>query len=337
MKRYLKFLAIPAAGAAAIGIGAVAWAYVTSNGTGSASANVATLGAPSAPTVEQIGTSPDVKVTWNLVSSPDGDQTHVGYHILRDGTTDVCGSTFLAPLSGLATPASTMNCTDTDVSVGAHSYTVTTLFATGSWTAVSPPSSVTVNQAPAITSANAATFTVGTPGSFTVTATGFPTPTISETGMLPSGVTLSSAGVLSGTPAVGTGGIYPITITATNTAGTFDQSFTLTVNQAPAITSANATTFTVGTAGSFTVTASGFPTPTLSRTGTLPSGVTFDTATGVLSGTPAAGTAGTYVQAFTAANGVGSNATQTFTLTVNQAPAITSANATTFTVVTAGS
>ncbi len=32
------------------------------------------------------------------------------------------------------------------------------------------------------------------------------------------------------------------------------QSFTLTVNQAPAITSANSTTFTVGTAGSFTVT-----------------------------------------------------------------------------------
>ena len=32
------------------------------------------------------------------------------------------------------------------------------------------------------------------------------------------------------------------------------QTFTLTVNEAPAITSANSTTFTVGTAGSFTVT-----------------------------------------------------------------------------------
>ena len=55
---------------------------------------------------------------------------------------------------------------------------------------------------------------------------------------------------LSGTPAAGTGGTYPLTITASNGVGTpATQSFTLTVNQAPAITSANSTTFTVGTAG----------------------------------------------------------------------------------------
>src|SRR5207237_139701 len=130
---------------------------------------------------------------------------------------------------------------------------------------------------------------------------------------------------------------YPITFTAANGVGTnATQNFTLTVNQAAAITSANNTTFTVGTAGSFTVTATGFPTPTLSETGALPNGVTFNTSTGVLSGTPAAGTAGTYPITFTAANGVGTNATQSFTLTVNQAPAITSANNTTFTVGTAG-
>ena len=115
------------------------------------------------------------------------------------------------------------------------------------------------------------------------------------------------------------------------------QSFTLTVNQAPAITSANNTTFTVGTAGSFTVTATGAPTPTLSESGALPSGVTFTAATGVLSGTPTAATGGTYPITFTAQNGVGTNATQSFTLTVNQAPAITSASSATFTVGTAGS
>src|SRR5207249_2271354 len=103
-------------------------------------------------------------------------------------------------------------------------------------------------------------------------------------------------------------------------------SFTLNVKQKPAITSANNTTFTVGTQGSFTVTATGAPTPTLSESGTLPSGVTFNTATGILSGTPAAGAGGTYNLVFTASNGVGSDATQNFTLNVNQAPAITSAN-----------
>ena len=61
----------------------------------------------------------------------------------------------------------------------------------------------TVSVAPTITSASSTTFTVGTAGSFTVTATGTPTPTFSETGTLPSGVTFSSGGVLSGTPAAG--------------------------------------------------------------------------------------------------------------------------------------
>jgi large repetitive protein len=126
--------------------------------------------------------------------------------------------------------------------------------------------------------------------------------------------------------------------TASNGVGTAaTQNFTLTVNTAPVITSANSTTFTVGTAGTFTVTATGTPAPTFSETGMLPTGVTFNTTTGVLSGTPAAGTGKTYPIMFTASNGVGSNATQNFTLTVDQAPMITSANSVTFTVGSAGS
>jgi len=69
---------------------------------------------------------------------------------------------------------------------------------------------------PLISSATAGTFDAGASGSFTVTATALPAATFTETGQLPSGVTLSSAGVLSGTPAAGTGGVYPITIIASN-------------------------------------------------------------------------------------------------------------------------
>ncbi len=200
---------------------------------------------------------------------------------------------------------------------------------------------LTVNQAPAITSANSTTFNVGTAGSFTVTATGFPAPTLSESGALPTGVTFNAAThVLSGTPAVGTGGTYNISFMASNGVGTNAmQSFTLTVlgSAVPRITSPNSTTFTVGVAGSFTVTATGSPVPTLSRTGALPSGVTFNAATGVLSGTPAAGTGRTYNLTFTARNGIAPNAVQSFTLTVRQAPAITSAASATFTVGTARS
>jgi hypothetical protein len=195
------------------------------------------------------------------------------------------------------------------------------------------------SQAPSITSPATATFSFGLAGTFTAKAIGTATITWSETGTLPTGVTLNSTtGVLSGTPTQS--GSFPITLTATNGVGSANQSFTLIVNPgtAPAFTSAPSTTFTVGTAGTFTVTASGSPAPTLSESGTdtLPSGVTFNASTGVLSGTPGAGTGGTYTLHFTAHNGVGSDATQTFTLTVGQAPAITSATSTTFTQGSAG-
>ncbi len=95
----------------------------------------------------------------------------------------------------------------------------------------------TIIQNPAITSASIASFTVGTPGTFTVTTMGIPDPAISVSGTLPAGVTFvdngNGTGTLSGTPAAGTGGTYPLSFTAVNSVGTATQSFTLTVNQAP--------------------------------------------------------------------------------------------------------
>ncbi len=241
---------------------------------------------------------------------------------LTAGTTSI--GTIAMPIPAAAVPGQTYTLTVSAASASFGGSTNVVL-------APGPNSTLTVatpvNQAPAITSANSTTFTVGVAGTFTVTATGSPAPTLSETGALPSGVTFTAAtGVLSGTPAAGTAGSYPISFTATNgVTPNATQNFTLTVNQAPAITSANSTTFTVGVAGAFTVTATGSPAPTLSETGALPSGVTFTAATGVLSGTPAAGTAGNYSITFTASNGVTPNATQNFTLTVvnSQVPDLT--------------
>ena len=177
--------------------------------------------------------------------------------------------------------------------------------------------------APAITSAASYTFTHGTSPNFTVTATGYPVPTFSDSSGSLDGLTLNATtGVLSGTPT--TTGTFTSTITASNGIGSpATQPFSLTVNSsgiAPSITSGSSTTFTVGTAGTFTVTATGSPAPTFSKTGTLPSGVTLNSTTGVLSGTPAAGTAGSYPITITAANGVLPNATQSFTLTVTASP-----------------
>jgi Bacterial Ig-like domain (group 3)/Bacterial Ig-like domain (group 1)/Putative Ig domain/Domain of unknown function (DUF4214)/Invasin, domain 3 len=196
-----------------------------------------------------------------------------------------------------------------------------------------------VDQAPAITSAGGTTFTVGSPGTFTVIAGGDPAPTLSESGGLPAGVSFDpGSGVLSGTPAASTGGVHAISFTASNDVSPdATQSFTLVVDEAPAITSGGAATLTAGGAGTFTVTATGYPAPVLSQGGTLPSGATFDAASGTLSGTPAAHTGGTYPITLTAGNGVGQEAAQDFVLTVDEAPAITSADRTTLTVGTAGS
>lgn len=178
---------------------------------------------------------------------------------------------------------------------------------------------LTVQQPPAITSAASAAFSVGSAGSFLVTTAGEPAPAISVTGTLPTGVSFVDNGngsaTLSGVPAPGTGGVYPLTLSAANGVGApAMQSFSLIVQASPVFTSAASTTFTVGTAGSFAVTASGAPAPTISATGTLPTGVTFTSATGTLGG--AAGQTGTFDIQFTAANGVPPDATQDFTLTV---------------------
>jgi hypothetical protein len=190
-----------------------------------------------------------------------------------------------------------------------------------------------IGTAPAITSAAATTFTAGSAGSFTVTATGSPTPSLSEAGALPSGVTFvdnhDGTATLGGTPAAGTGGTYAFTITAGNgVSPDATQGFTLTVNEAPTITSAGGTAFTVGGAGSFTVT-TGHHYPaaeTIGEAGALPAGVTFvdnHDGTATLGGTPAAGTQGTYTFSITAGNGVAPDAIQHFTLTVNPpAPAV---------------
>jgi hypothetical protein len=183
---------------------------------------------------------------------------------------------------------------------------------------------LTVDAAPTITSASSTTFLEGSSSTFPVTATGYPTPTVTESGNLPAGITYTG-GSLSGTPTQA--GVFPVTFTASNgVTPNAQQSFTLTVSAAPSFTSASSTTFTEGTPGSFTPTAIGTPTPTITESGTLPTGITYSG--GVLSGTPTVN--GVFPVTFDATNGVTPDAVQNFTLTVDAAPVITSASSTTF-------
>jgi subtilase family serine protease len=86
-----------------------------------------------------------------------------------------------------------------------------------------------LNIAPAITSPASVTLVTGVSTSFTVLSTGNPVPSISMTGTLPGSFTFIDNGngsaTISGSAAAI--GIYPITITAANTAGSINQGLTL--------------------------------------------------------------------------------------------------------------
>jgi len=87
-----------------------------------------------------------------------------------------------------------------------------------------------------------------------VTTSGYPTAALTESGALPNGVTFVDDGdgtaTLAGTPAAGSGGTYPLTITADNQVGSgVTQAFTLTVGKVlPAVTWTTPAPITYGTA-----------------------------------------------------------------------------------------
>ncbi|MCG8393431.1 MAG: tandem-95 repeat protein [Pseudomonadales bacterium] len=167
-----------------------------------------------------------------------------------------------------------------------------------------------------------ATYREGVAGSpVQFAATGIPEPDITLSGSLPPGVTWNgSTHQLGGTPAAGSGGVYSLQVKASSSVGTLTRAFTLTVEGPPSITSNASTTFQEGQLGQFTVTATGYPQPTLTLSGALPDGLSFSPA-GELSGTPTNITGdGNYPLTVTASNGIGSNDTQHFTLTVNRRP-----------------
>jgi len=162
--------------------------------------------------------------------------------------------------------------------------------------------------------------TVGTPFSYQITASN--TPTGYSAANLPAGLTFNAAtGLISGTPTAA--GTKVATISATNTGGTTNATLTINVALplAPAFTSPLAVSTPENQLFVYQVTASGNPTSLTAAS--LPGWLSYNSATGVLSGTPLS--TGTSTVLLSASNAAGLTS-GTLTITVlPSAPVITSA------------
>jgi hypothetical protein len=224
--------------------------------------------------------------------------------------------------SGTATPGLPEVKTAVSLLTGAH----TVVPPGGTKSNVTMPEKVAISWSPptqpvAFTSPATGSLTVGSDAPDAVIATGPTAATLTATGTLPPGTTFkdngNSTADITGTPLEP--GVYPLTVTA-NTMGEAQpvtQRLTLTVGEAPTVTSAPSAILRTGQAGSFTITTTGTPIPSLAEHGNLPNGIRFKDngdGTATVSGTPTR--SGTYPLIVTATTDAGGVATQHLTLAI---------------------
>jgi hypothetical protein len=199
----------------------------------------------------------DENGTSNLTANLTENSNNVGGFSVPNGTPVTFGGTL-----GTDNPTSTTLTSGEATSV----YTAGNTAGDGSGTATVDNATVSVTidigAPPAITSSNNATFTLGAAGTFNVTTSGSPTPSIIQSGALPSGVSFhdngNGTGTLSGTPTQA-GTFNTITFTASNGfLPNATQTFTLTVSQAStsiAVTNVNPASEAYGQDVQVTITA----------------------------------------------------------------------------------
>jgi hypothetical protein len=169
------------------------------DGVATASEDVTLVVDPSAPTISRTPTAATRARSYGFDYALTG--------IPRPTTTVTSGS--LPPGLSLNTDGDISGVPSTD---GHYEFTVTAT--NGSATDATITSVIDVSDATIVLGGTPPAGTVGTPYSFQFTAEGTPQPTVTASGNLPRGLTLSPSGLLSGTPT--TAGTYAFTVTAAN-------------------------------------------------------------------------------------------------------------------------
>ncbi|HEY0907620.1 MAG TPA: putative Ig domain-containing protein, partial [Methylophilus sp.] len=206
-------------------------------------------------------------------------------------------------LSGTATVAGTFNftvtATDATSATATRAYTLVMAAPTLSIS----PASLTAAQVNTAYTQSLSSSGGAAPYTYSVTS-----------GSLPTGLTLSSAGVLSGTPT--TPGSYTLTVTATDAYGfTAAQAYTLSVASNITVSPASLPAGTGGTSYSSSLSASGGASPYTYAisTGALPAGLSMS-AGGVISGTPTV--AGTFNFSVLVTDNLGATTTVSYSLVI---------------------
>jgi hypothetical protein len=146
----------------AVTVGGDALAYFSSVGSGSASAAVTKLTAPTISTATPAAGG-TVALTWGAVTPPGAGS--VTYYVTRDGGNPA------GTCPTKAAPTAALTCTDSGLAIGEHTYSVTARW--NSWTAVggSKTANVTVGEATKFTiSGSTATPAAGASVNLTITA-----------------------------------------------------------------------------------------------------------------------------------------------------------------------
>lgn len=231
--------------------------------------------------------------------------------------------------AGLSLDSVTGAISGTPTALGTASFTVNVSDAENPPASASANLSITVSGAPLVitTAADLPTATAGTPYSTRLAASGGLTPYAWSItgGSLPAGLKLhATTGVISGTPASGGTSTFTAQVSdAENPSATAVVTFSLGVKSTPLqVTTTTLAGATAGQQYSADLAASGgIPPYTWSVTsGSLPSGLSLDPATGAISGTPASTGASTFTVSVTDSANPAAVATATLSIIVTAPP-----------------